>query len=362
MIVSGEFRRRYRTAALALALAITPLAVNASDSSAARQQNEQIGEATTTAEAFQFGVIGHAFKGKSDEPVLKQALKATSQADLAFVVANGIKASTEPCSDRLFAQRKALLNDSVQPLIVSLAASDWSACRNSLGRSAAIDRLNRLRDMFFSDSQSLGERKIALSRLSSTASFRSYSENAHWEYGGVLFATINLPSNNNHYLTEAGRNSEFEDRLVANRVWLKRLFMLAQRKKLAGIVLFSDGDVGVQTEERSSLLPSFSTRQDGFAGPRRQIKTLAQKFSGQVLLIDTQAASTENGAAKAPSSGARGKEAVPAIDWHGNLGHVSVYAGWIAIQVAGPAAPAALPAKPEHTPLFSVSSARTLPQ
>jgi hypothetical protein len=355
---AGAFRRRYspRIALLALALAIAPLGGQASANAPGRPNGgAQDGEAASATEPFQFGVIGHAFRGKSDEPVLKQALKATGQADLAFVVANGIKAGTEPCTDRLFAQRKALLNDSEQPLIVSLAASDWSACRNSLGRTAAIDRLNRLRDMFFADSQSLGEHKLALSRLSSTASFRSYSENAHWEYGGVLFATINLPGNNNHYLTEAGRNSEFEDRLVANRVWLKRLFMLAQRKKLAGIVLFSDGDVGVQTEERSSLLPSFSTRQDGFAVPRRQIKTLAQKFPGQVLLVDTQATAVAS----------RRKEAMPAIEWHGNLGHVSVYAGWMAIQVASPAAPA-VPApgaaKPEHPALFSVKNAQALPQ
>jgi hypothetical protein len=105
----------------------------------------------------------------------------------------------EPCSDKLYTQRHALLNESAQPMIVSLAGSDWSACINSSGRSNAIERLNRLRELFYVDGESLGARHLTVTRLSSNAKFRSYAENAHWEYGKVLFATINLPANNNHF-------------------------------------------------------------------------------------------------------------------------------------------------------------------
>jgi hypothetical protein len=259
---------------------------------------------------FQFSVIGHSFKSSADEALLKRAIAEATQANPAFVVATGIKASSEPCSDRLYAQRYALLNESPQPLVVSLAGSDWSECLNSAGRSSAVERLNHLRDLFFPDGSSLGARRLAVTRLSGTAKFRSYAENAHWEYGQVLFATINLPAKNNHFRAEAGRNSEYEDRLVANRAWLHRLFTLAERRKLAALVLFSDGDVGLPPDDSwSSLLPSFqSSKQDGFAEPRRQIKAMAEKFEGKVLLIDTQ--------------GAAGTE--PSINWRGNLGHLGL--------------------------------------
>lgn len=272
-------------------------------------------------QGFQFGVIGHSFKSGADDAVLRQAIHEAGQAGVAFVVSTGIKAPGEACTDALYQQRRELLDASAVPLVLSLAGSDWSGCRNSLGKSTAIDRLNRLREVFFGDASSLGVRKLELNRLSSAAVFRSYAENAHWEIGGVLFATINLPANNNHFLPEAGRNSEFEDRTVANRSWLKRLFTMAQRRKLAGIVLFSDGDVGVKKEEGWSLLPSFSSKQDGFAGPRRQIRTLASTFSGPVLLVDTQAPAVGNPAA-------------PAIEWRDNLGHVSVNGNWVEIDVA----------------------------
>ena len=262
--------------------------------------------------AYTFGVIGDTFKQGSNDAELKQAINETDQADLAFVVASGIKASTESCSDKLYSQRKSLLNQSRWPIVVSLAASDWSECRNSLGKSTAIERLSHLRDVFFADSMSLGQRKIELTRLSSNATFRSYAENAHWEHGKILFATINLPANNNHFRPEAGRNSEFEDRLVANRAWLKRLFAMAQRRKLDGLVLFSDGAVGLP----EGHMPLSGSKRDGYAEIRRQIKSLAQKFSGQVLLIDSN-----------------NDAATHDINWRDNLGHVSVTSNWAEIRV-----------------------------
>jgi hypothetical protein len=273
-----------------------------------------------SAAGFQFGVIGHAFKNNADESALKRAVSEAAQSNPAFIVATGIKSSSEPCSDRLYAQRRAILEESDKPLVVGLAGSDWSACLNSAGRSNAIERLNRLREVFFADADSLGARKLALTRLSATAKFRSYAENAHWEYGKVLFATINLPADNNHYRPEAGRNSEFEDRLVANRAWLHRLFTLAERKKLEGVVLFSDGDIGLPQDDSWFALPSFQSKQDGFAAPRRQIKAMAEQFKGKVLLVDTQ--------------GTAAQAAEPSINWRGNVGHVSLGAEWVQVRVA----------------------------
>ena len=133
-----------------------------------------------------------------------------------------------------------------------------------------------------------------MTRLSLTAKFRSYAENAMWEVGPVMYATVNVPVNNNHYLREAGRNSEFEDRMVANRAWLQRLFVLARRSKKEGLVIFSEGDL------------SKPPAGDGFDAPRKQIAALAQKFPGKVLLIDS---------AGAPSAD---------IVWHRNVGRLGV--------------------------------------
>ncbi len=281
-------------------------------------KSEARGEAK--AGSFQFGVVGHSFKTGADETVLKRAIAGATQGNPAFVVATGVKAGSEPCSDKLYASRYALLDASSAPMVVSLAGSDWSACLNSAGRSNAIDRLNRLRELFYRDSETLGARRLPVTRLSSSAKFRSYAENAHWQVGKVLFATINLPANNNHYRAEAGRNSEYEDRLVANRAWLHRLFNLAVRQQMEGLVLFSDGDVGLEAEPGFSLMARFESKRDGFAEPRKQIKTLASKFKGKVLLVDTQIVEA---AAKEPS-----------IHWQNNVGHLNLAADWTEVRVA----------------------------
>jgi hypothetical protein len=277
-------------------------------------------------ERHQFGVIGHSFHNGGGEAKLKQAIADESEAALAFVVVTGIKGAAEPCSDRLYEKRRELFDDARRPMIVALAASDWSECKNSAGRSVAIERLNRLRELFFSETTSLGAHKLTLTRLSASPRFRSYGENAHWQVGDVLYATINLPANNNHYRPEAGRNSEFEDRLVANRFWLNRLFAMARREKLDAVVLFSEGDVKALTQPTGlrALLGRATGRQDGFDEPRRQIATLAQKFAGKVLLVDTDAAR-------------KGSE--PAIEWRGNLGHLSLGSEAVEVKVTPGASP-----------------------
>lgn len=276
--------------------------------------------------SFDIAIIGHTFPGESGDDDLQRTLARADAEKPAFVIATGIKSADEPCSDKLYLQRKALLNKSDRPLVLVLSGSDWTACRNSAGRSNAIERLNRIREIFYDGQEALGGRLLDLNRQSTITKFRSYSENAYWERSGVLFATINLPASNNHFLPEAGRNSEYEDRLVANRAWLQRLFGMAKRRKLEGLVLFSDGDMRIHAEPGFSLLAGFSSRQDGFAETRRLARTLAGKYDGKVLLVD---ASREP-----PVKGEKGDAAPGSITWHGNLGHVTLAGEWNGLRVA----------------------------
>jgi hypothetical protein len=298
--------RRVRAIACAL-LAAAPLAAGAG-------QPE---------DAHRFGVIGHSFTD-GGEAQLKRALADSSEKSLSFVVVTGIKGPDENCGDKLYQKRRDMIADARRPVIVALAGSDWTECRNSAGRTNAIERLNRLRELFHAEPVSLGARPLALTRQSMSPRFRSYGENAHWEVGKVLYATLNLPANNNHYLPAAGRNSEYEDRMVANRFWLNRLFAIARRDKTDALVLFSEGDLKPFSEPSGlrALLRRAPAGHDGFAQTRRQVLALAQKFRGKVLLID---------------SAALAKGAHPQVEWHGNLGHLSLGAQAIEVGVDGEA-------------------------
>jgi hypothetical protein len=266
---------------------------------------------------FSFGIIAPFLNAVPDESLLQNSIVESDTDNLAFVVTNGIKARNETCSDKVYNRRKVLFDKAKNGLIVSLTANDWSECKNKNGKSAAIERLNRLRDLFFTNEFSFGATKIPLIRQSITPKFRSYGENARWEIENILFTTINLPANNNHYLVEAGRNSEFEDRTIANRVWLQRIFASAYHKKMQGIVLFCDGN--------PLLLPNtgqFFTqnrKQDGFAEVRKQIASLSMKFPGKVLVIHSQTTTDTT----LPNN----------IAWQNKLGDLAVASGWIQVVV-----------------------------
>lgn len=267
-------------------------------------------------EAFQFGVIGHSFVGTADDSQLRKAIRESDADNLAFVVVNGIKSASEPCSDALYGERRAVLDEAENGIVVSLAASDWVGCKTRNEKSAAIERLNRVRELFFQDEFSFGASKIPVLRQSITPKFRAYTENARWEVGSILFATINLPSGNNHFLPDGGRNSEFEDRLIANRDWLQRLFTFATSKKLKGIVLFCDANPLTLPHQRPFL---FRGQRDGFSEIRQRLTTLTADFPGKVLLVHSEST---------PRT-----DTVKAINWKRNLGSVGVGPGWIKLAV-----------------------------
>ena len=266
---------------------------------------------------FSFGIIAHTASRAPDDAALREAIAASDADNLAFVVASGIKAAHEPCTDNLFFRRKELFQSAKNGLILSIAASDWSGCKTESGHSSAIERLNRIRDLFFDNPYSFGASKLPMTRQANMPKFRTYVENVRWDIGNMVFATINLPANNNDYLPAAGRNNEFDDRLIADRDWLHRIFVVATQKNAAGIVLFSDGNPLAVPDLVARI--GFGVRRDGFTEIRKQILTLSARFAGKVLLV--------SGHGSNPRTEAEG------IVWHNNLGTVSPGSGWLKINV-----------------------------
>ncbi|SNS28908.1 hypothetical protein SAMN06265795_10267 [Noviherbaspirillum humi] len=264
-----------------------------------------LGCAKAAQPGFQIGIVN-----AQTEAALASAVERADDVSLAFLVVTRIKAVDDACSDELYLERRALLEKSRHPIALVSAGSDWSECQSDSGRGLAVERLTRLRELFHGDDFIPA---IALNpvRQSATARFRSFAENMRWERDGLLFATLHLPAPNNNFRAEAGRNSEFEDRLVANQDWLHRLAAHARLKKAKAIVVFSDGNP-------LATPPKTAFKRDGYQEVRRQMETLAAGFSGKVLLVHAQAGSDES----------TGK-----IFWRGNLGALSVGPGWTRLKV-----------------------------
>jgi hypothetical protein len=136
---------------------------------------------------FSFGII---FPGTP----LQEAIDESNADNLAFMVTIGFKPADEPCSDKVYEERKRILDSAQHGMIVSLTASDWAECRDEYGKSASAGRLSRLRDLLFSDEFSEGGTRIPVIRQSTILKFRSYAENMRWQIGGVMFATATVSS------------------------------------------------------------------------------------------------------------------------------------------------------------------------
>lgn len=272
--------------------------------------------ATAKDASFSFAVVANAFRYGPDEQALRHVFADVSAENPAFVIVNGIKAENETCSDELYAQRKSLYSKRKLNLILALGAHDWAECKRSNGESAAVERLQRVREVFFTKELTVNDGRDSVVPQSTSEKFRSYSENLRWQVGPVMFASLNLPANNNHYLSAAGRNSEFEDRSVANQDWVQHVFVLAKANNTRGIVFFSEANPLARPVVNNA---SPNRQPDGYLEIRRTLIRLSDNFPGKVLIV-------HNGK---PSRWAR----LHKLSWRGNLGELGMLTGWAKISV-----------------------------
>ncbi|RCS59530.1 hypothetical protein [Parvibium lacunae] len=243
----------------------------------------QVGaEERATPKRFSFAALGDVPYGPRDAHWTREVLREIDQEELQFVLHVGdLKSSSEPCSDALILQRKALLTTTRHALVYLPGDNEWTDCElKSNPPFAPQERLERLREWFYPDEMTLGGAPFRLQRQSEIAKFRQYRENVRWEMHGVLFVGLNIPGSNNNYRKEAGRNGEFEERLLANEYWLQRAFAQAQQRQLPAIVIAFQANPFFERHENPKAL-----YRDGYQELRRLLWQLASQYQGHVLLI-----------------------------------------------------------------------------
>lgn len=271
----------------------------AAQSNRARTAVKPAPKAAAKLPSFEFAVLGNTPFGNTEVPVLRSVLAAIGDGAAAFVVhAGNFKGPTESCRDDLITERIGLLSSSPKPLIYVPGANDWADCQRATdGSYNPVERLDFLRDRAFGNDDVLGPGPIGhaqfdLTRQSDMARFRQYHENVRWFYRGVVFVGLNLPGNNNNYRSAGGRNGEFEDRVIATRVWLQHALVYAQQKDAIGMVIVAQADPEFEPARSGGLRGMFSERGerrgvDGYKDFRVQLQKLASRFKAPILLIDS---------------------------------------------------------------------------
>ncbi len=199
-------------------------------------------------DTFSFAVTGDTPYNETEEQNMEWMLDDMNKLDLAFVVHVGDFKSggDSSCSDALFAKRKMQFNKSAHPFIYTPGDNDWTDCRReSNGAFDPLERLKKLREVFFSSAYSLGARQLPLTqqnscvlRIEDECKCPALPENARWENNGIVFTTLNIPGSNNNSGFDAASDYEYRCRSLANKIWLDQLLDAADKDSIHGAVVF----------------------------------------------------------------------------------------------------------------------------
>lgn len=173
----------------------------------------------------------------------------------AFTIHIGdIKSGSTECSDDYYEKIKEYFNQFENPLMYTPGDNEWTDChRPACGEYDPEDRLDKLRQLFFSQSQSLGKKPLSLTSQNSVEGWEKFVENAHWEMSKISFGTFHVVgSNNNLKLDSLALNDEFYEREMANLFWLNRLFDQATEKDHQGIVIMLHAGLNYRSQEDSN--------------------------------------------------------------------------------------------------------------
>jgi hypothetical protein len=147
---------------------------------------------------FAFAVLGDAPYYPWEDLQFKLVLRALEANDLSFIIDVG-DIFWHPCSDDLYLQTLERFNQLRHPVIYTPGDNEWTDCwEPGSGNYAPLERLNRIRQIFFADpSNSLGRNHLSLVSQSSRESFGEFVENARWIRHGIVFATVDIVGSNN---------------------------------------------------------------------------------------------------------------------------------------------------------------------
>lgn len=230
--------------------------------------------------SFSFGVLGDMPYSRAERQLAPGIVREMGDHALAFAIHLGdIKSGSEPCSEEILLWSRRWLDSSRHPLVYIPGDNEWTDChRRSSGGRDPEERLRRLRQIFYPDELSLGQRALRLTRQSEDPRFRDYRENVRWQHAIVLFIGLNVSGSNNNFGRSAASDEEHRRRNRANIAWLTQSFELATRRLMRAVVVVIHGNPLFE-------LPETEKARRGFNEFLRHLHAETVAFGKPVLLV-----------------------------------------------------------------------------
>jgi Calcineurin-like phosphoesterase len=226
--------------------------------------------------AIRFALIGDTPYSDSEAAALDAMIEEINREDLAFVIHVGdITGGRGPCTDEWLEARKRQFEKFRHPFVIVPGDNEWVDCHRT--GFDPMERLRKFRELFESGDTSLGNRGLRLERQSGP--YAEYREHMRWIAGDVLFVGVNVQGSNNNLGRTPAMDAEHRSRMAAVFSWLEDSVQLAERRRLAGMLIFAQADPDFEGKFRRR-------RSDGFAEFRDALGDLARRFGKPVLFVN----------------------------------------------------------------------------
>jgi hypothetical protein len=193
------------------------------------------------AEPFSFVALGDTtYAIPADNPLYSGLIEAINAARPAFSIHVGDTKGYGDCGRAFQESQRAFFQSFTGPVIYTPGNNEWADCwKDNRGAADPTGILATMRDVFWSEPQSLGGARLALVReADEIPAYAEFSENARWSFQGVTFATLNLAgTHNNQELRVEKYWREFVRREQANLAWVAAAFAAARKAAHRGVVL-----------------------------------------------------------------------------------------------------------------------------
>jgi Calcineurin-like phosphoesterase len=191
---------------------------------------------------FDFVVMGdlpYTTKDVDQDRHFERLIAAINKIQPTFSIHIGdIKSGSALCNDATFEKIKAYFLTFQKPLVYVPGDNEWTDChRKSNGPFDPLERLAKIRGMFFPQAMSWGQQTLSVIRQSDVSAFPQMVENARWVTQNILFVTVHVVGSNNNLRQQREAALEFLERNQANMAWINEAFTIAKRDNVQAIVL-----------------------------------------------------------------------------------------------------------------------------
>jgi len=186
---------------------------------------------------FRFLATGDLPYTADQEAPFQQLLKQSESEDFAFLMHVGdIKAQSIPCSDEGFGKIRDLFRAYSKPVVYTPGDNEWTDCHGT--GSDPIERLSKLRELFYKDTKTLRLNELQTVHQSRHSKFATFVENYRFTKSDVMFIVTHVVgSKNNRRTDNPAAMQEFERRNTANVAFLTESFAAAKESKAKAVAV-----------------------------------------------------------------------------------------------------------------------------